>query len=91
MFTLHSSVWLEAVLRQHDGLVCPGVESAHGAEFGGIRIVIRAGCLTSLACVIIFDAVAVGETKVLVFKSVVRCWLGFAVGDGHHVDNGRAV
>ena len=76
---------------RHECLVCPGVRSAHGVEFGGVRIVIGAERFTSLACVIVFHVMAVGETIVFVFKSAVRRWLGFTTGVGHHIQNGRAV
>ena len=82
---------MAAALRRHDCLVCPGVGSAHGVEFGGVWIVIGAGRLTSLTCVIVLDVIAVGETMVLVFESAVRCWLGFTAGAGHRVENERAV
>ena len=40
----------------------PGDGSTHGVEFGGVWILVEAERLAGLACMIVFDVMAVGET-----------------------------
>ena len=67
----------------------------HGAEFGGVWVVIGAGRLADLARAVVLNVMAVGVTIILILKNATRVGLGVASGVWHCIRHcikcGRAV